>query len=196
MSKREEEKRRQILARVEAMSHLLRVEITSILVREAPKSASEVAEELGEPVERVRYQLRQLVAAGVVEVAKVLRRRGTVEQFYAGKQGALTFETDELELVPMRERQKMAATYLRISFREALRSLTDSSTAQRPGTTTIRTPFRLDERGWKELSEIYRDAFDRVQKLRLESSKRLRGTEQDLISVTAVLLCFEIPPPA
>lgn len=176
------------------MSHLLRVEITSSLVRDHPKSASEIAEELGEPVEKIRYQLRQLVAAGVVEVARMLRRRGTVEQFYAGKQEALTFQPEELGLVPVRKRQKMSATFLRVTFREALRSLADGSTVERSGMTMTRTPFRLDERGWKELLEIYRDAFDRVQELKAESSKRISGTEADLISATAVLLCFENPP--
>lgn len=174
------------------MSHPLRVAITSLLTGHAAKSATEVAAELDEPVERIRYQMRQLANAGVIKVARTRKRRGVVEHFYVGNAEALVFETDELELVPPEKRRKMAVTFLRISFREALAALSSGSILDRRETMMVRTPLRLDEKGWAELAQIHHEAFERIQRLQAESAKRSTG-DAPLISVTSILLCFENP---
>lgn len=189
-----DEKRERVIARVEAMSHPLRVAIASLLVQNAAKSAAEVAEELGEPVERIRYQLRQLTNAGLVQVGKTRKRRGVVEQFYVGNDDSMVFYPEELELVPAEKKRKLAVTFLRVSFREALSALSAGSMYDRDETVTTRTPLRLDEQGWTELARIHRDAFDQIQKLRAEYEKRFTGEDESLICATSILLCFENPP--
>lgn len=194
--KQDDEGRREVIARVEAMSHPLRIDISSVLTQHSAMSAAEVAAELDEPVERVRYQLRHMVKAGVVRVSRVRRRRGVVERFYRGNEEAMIFQTDELNLVPESKRRKMNATYLSVSFREALKALSSGSLIGREGAANTRTPMLLDERGWAELALVYRQAFDGIQKVKADCAKRLSGSEEDLISATAILLCFENGPRA
>lgn len=190
----EDERRKKVIARVEAMSHPLRVAMTSLLTQSTAKSAAEMSEELDEPVERIRYQLRQLVNAGVVQVGRTRKRRGVMEQFYVSREDAVVFDEEELELVPEETKRKMTITFLRVSFREALRALSLGTMLGRADAVLVRTPMRLDEQGWTELAQIHHEAFDRVQKLRAKSAKRSSGKEPP-ISATSILLFFESRPP-
>ena len=193
MPEGEREKREGIIARVDAMSNPLRVAITSVLTQQS-KSAAEVAKELDEPVDRIRYQLRQLISAGTVQVSRRQRRRGVVEQFYVGKDDAMVFDTEELELVPTVKRRKMAITFLRVSFREALLALSSGSMIERGGTMTVRTPLLVDEQGWAEIAQIHREAFNRIQELKADSARRIATAGEATVSATSVMLFFENPP--
>ena len=68
-------------AYLRALAHPLRLRLLSLLTG-VPMSAAEVARELGLAHAAASYHLRQLLAAGLVEVAEERRNRGGRERVY------------------------------------------------------------------------------------------------------------------
>jgi DNA-binding transcriptional ArsR family regulator len=188
----EQERRGDRLKQAVAVAHELRRAIIVALLHR-PASAAELAAELGLPADRVRYQLRQLADAGVVEVAEEKARRGVVERFYLADDKTTLFEDEELEELPPAVLDRMHGQILKASLSDALDSLKAGMISRREGSVVAQMPLRIDAQGWSELVDIYREALDRAIEVRAESAARLReGDEEPLLTSSSVLL-FELP---
>ncbi|HYH52945.1 MAG TPA: helix-turn-helix domain-containing protein [Solirubrobacterales bacterium] len=179
-----------IIARIDGLSHPLRLAIITA-VDQRPASATEIAQAIDEPVDKIRYQLRGLVAAGLVRVAEERKNRGVLERFYVARVEAMYFDEEELRDVPVEKKDKMSATFLKVAFREAVSSLAAGTMTD--DSMVIRTPLRLDEQGWNELIRIHREAFEKVAAVKGRSEERLRESGGPMIPAVSVLLFFEMP---
>jgi predicted DNA-binding transcriptional regulator YafY len=183
----------ELLARTAAVVHDLRCSITLALCRRTA-SAAELADELGVPVEKVRYQLRQLAEAGIVEVAEHKARRGVREHFYLVEDDPMLFEDDDLSVLSARQRERMQTQLLKRSLGAAVEAMKAGNLSGREGSVIAHMPLRLDAEGWSELAEIYRKALDRTLRIRLESRLRLQETGEDPLIGSSSVFLFEVPP--
>jgi DNA-binding transcriptional ArsR family regulator len=181
------------IARIDALSHPLRLAIVTA-IDQRPASATEIAREIDEPVEKIRYQLRGLVTAGLVRVAEERKNRGVLERFYITRDEAMYFDEEELRDVPVEKKDKMSATFLKVAFREAVSSLAGGTMTD--DSMVIRIPLRLDEQGWNELIRIHREALEKVLTVKGRSEQRLRESGGPMTPAVSVLLFFEVPQKA
>jgi DNA-binding transcriptional ArsR family regulator len=182
-----------IIARIDALSHPLRIAIVTA-VDQRPASATEIARAIDEPVEKIRYQLRGLVAAGLIRVAEERKNRGVLERFYVGRDEAMYFDEEELRDIPVEKKDRMTATFLKVAFREAVSSLAAGTMTD--DSMVVRTSLRLDEQGWNELIRIHREALEKVLTVKGRAERRLRESGGPMTPALSVLLFFEMPQKA
>ena len=58
---------------------------------------------------------------------------------------------------------------------------------------TIRAIPQVDERGWRELSQVHRNALDAVLRIQAASAERLAERGEAGIPALSALLCCELP---
>ncbi len=68
-----------------ALGHPLRVEILTALLDRDEASPRELADELGQPLGTVSYHVRYLVSLEMLELQRMVPRRGAVQHFYSLK---------------------------------------------------------------------------------------------------------------
>jgi DNA-binding transcriptional ArsR family regulator len=174
--------------RIDALSHELRLSIIGVLW-EHPASANEVATALGEPADKIRYQLRLLRDADLIEVLLERRRRGTIERVYAAREEELILTEEEMLGLPEEKRREIFLHILKASFRSTLRALS-KGTVLRRNSLIHWSPIRVDAQGLEDLSEIHVEAVRRVEEVKAASAARLGDTDAG-ISATSVVVWFE-----
>lgn len=180
------------LAKLDAVDHPLRLAIlTSLSLREA--TAKEVAEELGAPLGKVRYQLDRLRRTGFARVKDKRQRRGVSEQVYAVRTEPFT----ELEFAELSasQKEKVVAGMLRAVFSDTARALRAGMFGRRDDFALTRMPLALDEKGWTDAVAIHREAQAKLLRVRDESRQRLEAGGGRVVEALAFLFLFEMAPP-
>lgn len=175
-----------------AMSHPVRGSVLMILQEFGPKSAREVAADVGESADTVRYHLRRLRAEGLVESVEERARRGVVERFYRSVRAPFVDDDEYSRLAPT-QKMRLAVQILKAIFADTSKALRAGTLEGRVDHLT-RVRLRVDDQGWKELLKIHRTALDAVERVKEESEERCAAGEDGCIYVTSALLCFECPP--
>lgn len=165
--------------------------VSSLSLR--PATAAELAEELAEPVEAVRYHLRWLRSVDLVEVKGKARRGGITENLYSVDPRKHLIERGELSGVSDSRFDLAHARLLRLMFREAMEAARAGSFAERPEHLLLRFLLPIDEPGWDEALAIHDRVIEEVLAVRAESQARLdAGGEEEILARVATLL-FESP---
>lgn len=155
-----------------------------------PASAAQIAEELEIPVERVRYQLKQLRQAGMVEVHAEEQRRGAVERVYSVDSRKMVLYQSDLSDLPMHLREKGDVRMLSLLFREAVDAVRDGAYGQ-GDEAMARIPMRLDDKGWDEIAKILLAVIERQLDIKDEGAERVERSGEDPIAGRSVILFFE-----
>jgi hypothetical protein len=140
------------------------------------------------------YHFRELMHAGLLEIAETIPRRGATEHVYRGL--ARVYFTDaEFERLAPKERRQFS----RISF-QGLVARVDSAMFHdtfdsRTDRHLVWMPLSLDEQGWDELGVAMTTCFGEVERIRHESKDRLAGTGDPVVSATFGMVGFESPSP-
>ncbi len=184
----EGESRKQALDKLASMDDPLRIELFSALIRK-PTSAAELAEELGAPIGRVRYQLGRMREAGLVEVLEERPRRGVVEQVYTSEPMVVSAE-DVAELT-REEMERGHAMIVKMVIRDFLAVVRRGTFASREDFMAVRLPLRLDEEGWRLASDLQHETLDRFLTIHADAQARISSTENDAVDVLAYLFLFE-----
>lgn len=180
-------------ALVKSMVHPVRVMIAA-LISHRPTSAAELAAQTDIPVEKVRYHLRALQEAGLIEIAREEMRRGVIERYYSTASSLPMVEEHEWQQLTLRQRRLACAQWLRAVLAEAGRALVTGEVSERNDQYTARVALQLDERGWRELVEVHAETLDAVKGLRKEAAKRVAESGEEPMEATSVQMCFEILP--
>lgn len=179
-------------ARAEALSNVLRLEIITVLLR-GPASASEIAEEIEVPADKVRHQLRRLRDQGFVDEVDTRYRRGTVEKFYMALDGEVALDNDERTELPEYLKRTVDAGLVQIIFRQALRALRAGTMSASRDATLVNFPMAVDAEGWDELAALHDETLERLQGVRDRNRERLRVSGEDPIPTTSVAMLFALP---
>lgn len=176
------------------VSHPLRCRLLAVFA-DRVASPTEIAQELKMPVGDVSYHVRTLKEAEMIELVEERPVRGSTEHFYRTSSFGLPVLTDaDYEKMPPTQRGDFARHTFQLAVADASVSLESGKLGERHDHHVTRVPFAIDERGWRELGELYRDTLARVIEIRADSEARLAETGEEPIHGTAFSTFFETPP--
>jgi DNA-binding transcriptional ArsR family regulator len=173
------------------VAHPLRCRLLATFA-ERVASPNEIAQELRMPVGDVSYHVRTLKDAGAIELVDERPVRGSTEHFYRAT--VLPVLTDEdYERMSVEERGEIARHAFQCAVADASVSLESRKFGERHDHHVTRVPFAVDEQGWQELSELYRDTLARALEIRSDADARLGETGDAPIRGVAFSTFFETP---
>jgi DNA-binding transcriptional ArsR family regulator len=185
---------------VKALSHPLRVQILRLL-EEKDMSPVEVSAELGLPVNRVSYHMRQLARFDLIKLVKTTPRRGAVEHHYR-LQARPRISDRAWGQVPEIVKQAMTGAAVQ-QILTHVHSNAATGGFDRADAHLSRSDVVLDARGWKEMSEELERMLARLDKIHAASSERLKKSDHDgqirgsvVLALLEVLTAPDVPPPA
>jgi predicted ArsR family transcriptional regulator len=128
------------------------------------------------PVSNVSYHFRRLEELGCAEVVQEQKVRGSTEHFYRATRRAL-FDGKSWDNLPQTVKERMSAN----TFTNVINHVAD---AMKTGTFDKRNErflvwFKrvLDEQGWQEIADIYRDAVHQTMDAANRSQERVEKSE-------------------
>lgn len=174
------------------VAHPLRGRCLTIL-SDRTASPNELARELGEDVGNVSYHVKQLLKMEAIELVRERPVRGAVEHFYRAITRPMLDNDDYLDLT-VDQRLRFARLILQFSVADAATAIDSASLGQRPDHHVTRLPVQLDEEGWKELSEIHTETFQRAIEVEAASAKRMSEDPEAVgIPARVISMFFEMP---
>ena len=177
-----------------ALSHPLRARILGIL-EERRASPRELSEELGAPLGNVSYHVRALLNLKLIKLVKKTPRRGAIEHHYEAVSAAARVPEVEWEKMPSIAKQAVIGAVLD----ETNQSVAEAAAAggfDRSDTHVTRTKLVLDDKGFKELSDVLAKVLERAERIQEQSRKRLKSSDHAGERQAALaLMLFETMPP-
>lgn len=185
---------------VKALSHPLRVQILRLL-EEKDMSPVEISAELGLPVNRVSYHMRQLARFDLIKLVKTTPRRGAVEHHYR-LQARPRISDKAWGQVPEIVKQAMTGAAVQ-QILSHVHSNAATGGFDRSDAHLSRSDVVLDERGWQEMSQELERTLERLDKIHAASGERLKKSDHDgqirgtvVLALLEVLTAPDVPPPA
>jgi DNA-binding transcriptional ArsR family regulator len=172
-----------------ALSHPMRARILTIL-NERVASPNEIAEMIDERLPNVSYHVRALLELGCIELVSTAQRRGAIEHYYR----ALTrpfFSARDWKRLPRSARTAITDVGLQMIWDDTAEAVKSDTFESRPDRHLSRTPLKLDEEGWNEITQLLARVLDEAQSIGAKAEKRLAKSDGDPITTRLVLMHFE-----
>ena len=175
-----------------AASHPITAKALQMMMTRRPITASEVAEAMGKPLAEVSRHLAGLRRDGFISVGETKEVEGRAEPLYEGPFAPFLDKEEWAELSPGEQRFQLRqiANLLLGDIDAALEAETLDAW---PDFHFCRMPFRMDERGWEEVREIYDAALMKAVQIREEAAERLRREGEAGRRGTLGQALFELP---
>lgn len=179
---------------LEALANPIRAQVLAVLT-DRSASAAKIAEIIDEPIGKVRYHLRALAKAELIGWEEAKDRRGTREYYWVARTRQMIEDEQYAEMTP--EQIRLVSLYdLRLMFGDATAALREGAFSRRADHLLTRHRPEVDEKGWKELVKVFRTAVAGVEKASERASKRLADSGEKPVTVSAMLLLFDLEAPA
>jgi len=177
---------------LKALSHHARIKILSVLT-ERTASPKELSEELEMPLGNVSYHVRVLVELNLIDLVEEERIKGSIAHFYTVTDGTFTDNPAWQSICP--KFRTAVLSQIREVMSDSACSLGAGVIDQREGRHLSRTPLLLDENGWKRVSEILREAAQKVVEEETAAAERLSGVSgARKIHAVLGMFYFEVLP--
>jgi hypothetical protein len=189
----------------QVLSHPLRVRILEVVnqrdisptrfVRE--QLAGDRLDHLGDraAISHIAYHFRQLEEFGCVEVVEQNPRRGSIENVYRGTSRAY-FGDDEWRTLPAERRKDITAVMLQGLMAQTEGAVLEDTFDSRDDRWLFWVKMELDDRGWKEISEICHSTMSEVEEVQENAGRRISEGDHSpssQVPTTFALLSFESP---
>jgi DNA-binding transcriptional ArsR family regulator len=168
---------------LKALGHPLRLRIVTAITERGEASPVELARDFKHPLSTVSHHTRVLRDLGWIELTRTEPRRGAVEHFYRAVTRPF-IDDDEWERLPVPMRRGLAGQTLREIFSQAARA-GENGGFDDAGACVARMPLELDQRGWRELSEVLTDVCRRADAIQRRSDSRTRRRSDPRTAVRA-----------
>lgn len=177
-----------------AVAHKDRALMLAELNKVPQLSPKEFADRHGMEVSNVSYHFRRLEEFGCAEVVHEEKKRGSTEHFYRATRRAL-FDGKAWDDLPLSVKEEMSAdTFTNIIglVADAMRAGTFDARNER---FLVRFERLLDEQGWTEVANIYRDAIRKTLKAADRSQNRVEASEDPGAGIPSAFafLFFQFP---
>ena len=174
---------------VKALAHPLRMRILEVLNRRV-SSPAEIAAELGAKLGDVGYHVRMLRDYGAVELVRTERHRGAVKHLYRATTRAM-LDDDQWARVPLSVRRTIFGEVLQRIAADVARA-GERGGFDRTDAHVSFTNLELDDRGYRDLTELVGATLDRALEIQAEVvQRRVEGpVEGDEVRTELVLLHF------
>ncbi len=161
-----------------ALGHRIRIEILRLLIERA-HTADEIADLIGESRQNVHHHLKELLDGGMIEIAKVEKKRNADLHYYRAPGTGESFDREALETMTPEERQGFAGLIVQHSTAEAIAALAAGKLSDDSRVCLMWNWFNLDTRGREELFEEQERFWKRVEEIEGESTNRRARSGED-----------------
>jgi hypothetical protein len=100
---------------------------------------------------------------------------------------------EELADLSVAERKRLLVWIVETIEADVGEALASGTFLARGDAHAIRNVLQVDERGWRELSQIHLDALDSVLKIQAASAERLAESGETGVPALAASFCCELP---
>jgi hypothetical protein len=159
------------------------------MLEERVLSPNEISRELSEPLGNVSYHVRTLHKLRLIELVRKTPRRGAIEHHYRAI-GRATVTEQGWGGAPGIVKQVLVSSALAHLGEYVARAAGDGG-FDRADAHLTRTTLRLDEQGWKDLTEVLMGVLETTERLERESGERLADDPSEARDVGMVLMQFE-----
>src|ERR1044072_2400742 len=174
-----------------AYGHPLRARALIILGRKEA-SPKQIAEELGEPIGKVSYHIRELRDMGLIELIGTDASRGGVQHFYRATR-LVVVDRDETEAMDAEERAAGSSVVINLMVSDVADAVEAGTFDSQPERVLSRYHAIVDKQGLDELSKLYTDAIYRSIEIHEESNERLERSGGPGMPFAVHALVFEMP---
>jgi DNA-binding transcriptional ArsR family regulator len=178
---------------IDAITHPLRLRLASELRLNPGQGAEELSAAVGEPVRRVRDQLKVLTDAGLVKVDREEKRRNVNKRFYVLAPEPIEIDAAATAELPEAMRARIVGGIFQAVIDDVLASLESGTFDRRPERPAMRIPARVDERGWDELVALYGKVQADAERIVAEASDRLGESGETGVPTSGSVFFFELP---
>ena len=119
--------------------------------------------------------------------------RGSTEHFYRRSETILVRDEDLLEM-PEEVSRLLLTTIVRGFLGRVARALRGGTLTARTDTHVTWKAVKLDEQGWKEVTEILGSTYQAVDEAEARALERLEESGEERLIATVGLAAFESPP--
>lgn len=172
-------------------SHPLRIRMIAAL-NEQNGSASDLAKRLGVETHHTDYHMKQLKRHDCVEVVERVTVKGLPKTIYRPKI-KVDFPEEVWKRLPASVKMLVVAAVFLTSSSDAQAALVTGSFQERPESHASWTNLRLDEQGWRMLSNRVDDLLSDAQQLQADAKDRLAANEIAGLNVSLNLSAFVLP---
>lgn len=172
-----------------AVGHRIRVLIL-IVLNQGIYTTGEIADIIGEPLNRVSNHMRELVDAGSIEIADTEKKRGTYQHYYRAVEIPF-YSEKEIEEMPWQQRQVTAGLVIQSYLAEVLAGLRAGKMADDPRAWLAWNRFNLDEEGRREVADEQEDHWQRLEAIKARSVNRVAESGEDTVPYIVSVLGFE-----
>jgi DNA-binding transcriptional ArsR family regulator len=157
-------------------------------------SPSDIAREIDADLTLVSYHFRVLRDAGLVKWVRDAPRRGARETYYKASSPPV-LKRDVWGRASAVIKQVIVQSNLR-TIGKRVNEAARAGGFERDNAQLLHTPLLLDEKGWKEASELVGELQPKLQKVGERAEKRSEGKDaEDLIDCSSVLMLFTAREP-
>jgi DNA-binding transcriptional ArsR family regulator len=164
-----------------------------MILAERTASPVEIAQEIGKDVGHVGYHVRKLQQLNLIELVDERPVRGAVEHFYRAIVRPF-IEEDEFAQQSVAEREVYTSRILQMHISDISRAMDEHTFDSRTDRWLIRTPMVVDDEGFKELSALHAELYERTLDIQARSDERRTGTEDEGIRTMSTNMFFPLPP--
>jgi hypothetical protein len=172
-----------------AIGHRIRVMIL-ITLNEGAYSPAEIAEIIGEPLNKVSNHVTELAEGGSIEIVDTKMRRNTAQHFYRATETPI-YSKEDIEAMTVFERQVTAGLVVQSLMAEVLASLGAGKLSSDPGVCLVWDRLNLDQQGREEVAKEQEESWGRVAKIEEESLIRAARSGEATIPYVTASLGFE-----
>lgn len=174
--------------------HPIQLQAFTILSdREA--SPKEIAIELGLTKAKAGYvshHVKELRDRGLVVLKRTESRRGANEHYYRAI-APLIVDNDYAEEMSPEERLRFTCWIVSRVSHDFLRAIEAGTIDERVDRHLTRTPMLVDDEAYRDLFELYEEAFERAMEIKKVAERRLEEAGEQGMPVSAVLASFPMP---
>jgi DNA-binding transcriptional ArsR family regulator len=171
---------------VRSAAHPVRAKALSMMA-ERPTSPKEIAAAVGKPIGNVTYHIRELEKAGMATLVEEKKRGGATEHFYL----AMSLDDEASSRLDPHHLAILARTGLHQIIADAALAMESGTLTSRPDMQMARIPLYLDEKGWREIRDVYAEALEAALAAAARSAERL-DESGDGFRALAVAMLFEM----
>jgi DNA-binding transcriptional ArsR family regulator len=183
-----------------AVGHRIRVYVLTIL-NEGTYTPDQIAQIIGEPLNKVSHHIKELLDAGSIELAKTEKVRNVDQHYYRAVEMPY-YSDEEMAAMTPAQRQVTYGLILQCMTAEALAALWGGKMHSDPRVCLAWRWFNVDEQGRRDIADEQLRSWQRYQEIEIESTNRRAKSGEEAASIIVGQMGFERertapkPPPA
>jgi hypothetical protein len=175
------------------ISNPIRIDALAIL-NERVASPSEIARQIGLPLNKVANHIKILAEADCIELVESVPKHNTVEHFYRASRRPFLSDEDWAKLSEPERRELSSLVFLAV-VGEGLGALRAGTFDSRDDRHLSWIAMIFDEQAWQELKVEMNESLERIMEIGARATERLAESGETGFSVVAAAMSFERATP-